>query len=43
VITSAEARFALRQICESALPQAAFLSHAEIPAHVRVVSLGLIQ
>jgi flagellar biosynthesis protein FlhA len=43
VITSAEVRFALRQICESTLPQAVFLSHAEIPANVRVVSLGLLQ
>ncbi len=43
VITSAEVRFALRQICESTLPHAVFLSHAEIPANVRVVSLGLIQ
>jgi flagellar biosynthesis component FlhA len=43
VITSAEVRFAMRQICESSLPQAVFLSHAEIPANVRVVSLGLIQ
>ena len=43
VISGAEVRFALRQIVESTLPQAAFLSHAEIPANVRVVSLGLIQ
>ncbi len=43
VITSAEVRFAFRQICESSLPQAVFLSHAEIPANVRVLSLGLIQ
>ena len=43
VISSAEVRFALRQICESALPQVVFLSHAEIPATVRVVSLGMIQ
>jgi flagellar biosynthesis protein FlhA len=43
VITSAEVRFAFRQISESSLPQAVFLSHAEIPANVRVVSLGLIQ
>jgi len=43
VIASAEVRFALRQICESSLAQAVFLSHAEIPANVRVVSLGLVQ
>jgi flagellar biosynthesis protein FlhA len=43
VIAGTEVRFALRQICESALPQAVFLSHAEIPATARVVSLGIIQ
>ncbi len=43
VITAAEARFALRQICETTLPQLAVLSHAEIPPTARVVSLGLIQ
>ncbi len=43
VITSAEVRFALRQISEGTLPQVAFLSHAEIPATVKVVSLGLVQ
>ena len=43
VITSAETRFALRQICESTLPQVVMLSHAEIPAGVRVTSLGLIR
>ncbi|HYM10978.1 MAG TPA: flagellar biosynthesis protein FlhA [Bryobacterales bacterium] len=43
VISSAEVRFALRQIAESALPQVVFLSHAEIPATVRVISLGMIQ
>jgi flagellar biosynthesis protein FlhA len=43
VIAAAEVRFALRQICETSLPQVAVLSHAEIPANVRVVSLGLIQ
>ncbi len=43
VIAGAEVRFALRQICESTLPQVAVLSHAEIPATVKVVSLGLIQ
>ncbi len=43
VITGAEVRFAMRQICESALPQAVFLSHAEIPATVKLVSLGIIQ
>jgi flagellar biosynthesis protein FlhA len=42
-LTSTSARYFLRQIVESSLPNIAVLSHNEIPAGVRVVSLGLIQ
>jgi len=42
-LTSTSARYFLRQIVESSLPNVAVLSHNEIPAGVRVVSLGLIQ
>jgi flagellar biosynthesis protein FlhA len=42
VLTSAAARFFLRQIVESSLPNLAVLSHNEIPPGVRVVSLGAI-
>ena len=35
-------RFAVRQILESDVPLLAALSHAELPAHVNVVSLGVI-
>lgn len=42
-LTSSAARPYLRQITETALPQLAVLSHNEIPAGVRVVSLGVIQ
>jgi flagellar biosynthesis protein FlhA len=43
VVTSSSARFFLRQIVEGALPNLSILSHNEIPAGVRVVSLGFIQ
>jgi flagellar biosynthesis component FlhA len=42
-ITSSSARPYLRQITETAAPSLAVLSHNEIPAGVRVVSLGVIQ
>jgi flagellar biosynthesis protein FlhA len=42
-LTSSSARFFLRQITEGAVPNLAILSHNEIPAGVRVVSLGVIQ
>lgn len=42
-VTSSSARFFLRQIVESALPNLSILSHNEIPAGVRVLSVGLIQ
>lgn len=43
VITNSSARYFLRQIVEGALPNLSILSHNEIPAGVRVVSVGLIQ
>ena len=43
VVTSSSARFFLRQLIESALPNLSVLSHNEIPSGVRVVSVGLIQ
>jgi flagellar biosynthesis protein FlhA len=43
VVASSGARFFLRQMVEAAVPNLSVLSHNEIPAGVRVVSLGLIQ
>jgi flagellar biosynthesis protein FlhA len=43
VITSAGARYFLRQIVESSYPNLFFLSHSEIPPGVRVLNLGVIQ
>ncbi len=43
VITSSAARFYLRQMIEGQLPNVSVLSHNEVPAGVRVVSMGLIQ
>jgi len=43
VITSSSARYFLRQIVEGQIPNLSILSHNEIPAGVRVVSVGLIQ
>ena len=43
VLTSSAARFFLRQMVEGTLPNLAALSHSEIPAGTRVVSIGLIQ
>lgn len=40
VITSAAARYFLRQILEPTLPQAIVLSHNEVPPETRVKSLG---
>ena len=42
-VTSSSARYFLRQMVEGALPGLCVLSHNEIPAGVRVVSMGLIQ
>ena len=43
VVTSSSARYFFRQIVEGTLPNVSILSHNEIPAGVRVVSMGLIQ
>jgi len=43
VLTSSGARFFFRQIVENALPNLAVLAHSEIPAGVKVVSLGVLQ
>jgi flagellar biosynthesis protein FlhA len=43
VITSSSCRYFMRQALESSIPNLFFLSHSEIPAGIRVVSLGLIQ
>jgi len=42
-ITSAGARYFLRQIAESTLPNLIFLAHNEVPPGLRVQSLGNIQ
>ncbi len=42
-VTSSAARYFLRQVIEGQAPNLSILSHNEIPAGVRVVSLGLIQ
>jgi len=42
-LASSSARFFFRQIVEGSLPNLSILSHNEIPAGVRVVSIGLIQ
>jgi flagellar biosynthesis protein FlhA len=41
-VTSSSARYYLRQLIEGATPHLSILSHNEIPAGVRVVSLGVI-
>jgi flagellar biosynthesis protein FlhA len=43
LMCSSAVRFAVRQILESELPQLAVLSHGEVPAHLKVVSLGRVQ
>jgi len=42
LLCSANVRFALRQIIETELPLLAVISHAEIPPHAKVVSLGTV-
>jgi flagellar biosynthesis protein FlhA len=42
-VTTAGARYFLRQMVEPTLPNLFFLSHNEIPAGVKVVSLGVVQ
>jgi flagellar biosynthesis protein FlhA len=43
VITSSSCRYFLRQAVESAIPNLFFLAHSEIPAGIKVNSLGVIQ
>jgi flagellar biosynthesis protein FlhA len=43
VITSASCRYFLRQAVESSLPNLFFLAHSEVPAGIKVNSLGVIQ
>jgi flagellar biosynthesis protein FlhA len=43
VITSSACRYFLRQAVESTVPNLYFLAHSEIPAGVKVISLGVIQ
>ncbi|HEX4134871.1 MAG TPA: flagellar biosynthesis protein FlhA [Bryobacteraceae bacterium] len=42
VITSSVCRYFLRQAAESSIPNLFFLAHSEIPAGVKVISLGVI-
>ncbi len=42
-VTTAGARYFLRQMAEPALPNLFFLSHNEIPPGTKVVSLGVVQ
>ncbi len=42
-ITSSGARFFLRQLVEPAIPNLFFVSHNEVPAGIKVQSLGVIQ
>jgi flagellar biosynthesis protein FlhA len=42
-IVGSACRYFLRQALESSIPNLFFLSHSEIPAGIRVVSLGVIQ
>jgi flagellar biosynthesis protein FlhA len=43
VITASTCRYFLRQAVESSMPNLFFLGHSEIPAGIKVVSLGIIQ
>jgi flagellar biosynthesis protein FlhA len=42
-ITSSSCRYFMRQAVESTLPNLFFLAHSEVPAGVKVISLGAIQ
>ena len=42
-VTNSGARYFLRQIVESSLPNMFFVAHSEVPPGVKVVSLGVIQ
>jgi flagellar biosynthesis component FlhA len=41
-VTSSSSRYYMRQLVEASAPNLSVLSHNEIPAAVRVVSLGVI-
>jgi flagellar biosynthesis component FlhA len=43
LLTGSGARFFVRQISEQSLRNLAVISHSEIPAGIRVVSLGMVQ
>jgi flagellar biosynthesis protein FlhA len=43
VITSSACRYFLRQAVEASIPNLFFLAHSEIPAGIKVISLGVIQ
>jgi flagellar biosynthesis protein FlhA len=43
VITSSACRYFLRQAVESTMPNLFFLAHSEVPAGIKVISLGVIQ
>jgi flagellar biosynthesis component FlhA len=43
VIISSSCRYFLRQAAESSIPNLFFLAHSEIPAGIKVTSLGVIQ
>lgn len=43
VLAGSGSRYFLRQLVENAMPNLAVLSHSEIPAGVKVVSLGVLQ
>jgi flagellar biosynthesis protein FlhA len=43
IVTSSGARYFLRQIAESSLPNLTVLSHNEIPPEVKVRSRGVIE
>ncbi|HWE49126.1 MAG TPA: flagellar biosynthesis protein FlhA [Bryobacteraceae bacterium] len=43
VITSSACRYFMRQAVESSMPNLFFLSHSEIPAGIKVISLGVVQ
>jgi flagellar biosynthesis component FlhA len=42
-ITTSGCRYFLRLAVEASLPNLMFLSHNEVPAGVKVISLGMIQ
>jgi flagellar biosynthesis protein FlhA len=43
VITSSSCRYFLRQSVESSIPNLFFMAHSEVPAGIKVISLGVIQ